>query len=98
MATILIDKNVMVPMRDGVQLATHVYRLGGDMPALALITSTPYDKEQALAGNSFDIMRAVQAGYAVVVQDARGRYASEGTDESHTPPRPSPAPDPSSAR
>jgi predicted acyl esterase len=29
MATIVIDKNIMVPMRDGVQLATDVYRLEG---------------------------------------------------------------------
>jgi putative CocE/NonD family hydrolase len=34
MATILIDKHVMVPMRDGVQLATDVYRLQGAAPAL----------------------------------------------------------------
>jgi predicted acyl esterase len=95
MATILIDKNVLVPMRDGVQLATDFYRLDGAMPAPALITRTPYDKEQALAGNSFDIMRAVQAGYAAVVPDVRGRYASEGAEESHIPHRPSLAPAPS---
>ena len=33
MATILIDKNVMVPMRDGVHLATDIYRLAGAPPA-----------------------------------------------------------------
>jgi len=79
MATILIDKNVMVPMRDGVRLATDVYRLDGATPAPVLITRTPYDKERAVAGSdTFDILRAVQAGYAVVIQDVRGRYASEG--------------------
>ena len=30
----MIDKHVMVPMRDGVQLATDVYRLQGAAPAL----------------------------------------------------------------
>lgn len=80
MATILIDKNVMVAMRDGVRLATDTYRLQGADPAPVLLSRTPYDKEHALTGSTtFDILRAVQAGYAVVVQDVRGRYASEGT-------------------
>lgn len=79
MATILIDKNVMVSMRDGVRLATDVYRPEGAAPLPVLVMRTPYDKEGAAAGSDvFDILRAVQAGYAVVVQDVRGRYASEG--------------------
>jgi putative CocE/NonD family hydrolase len=80
MATILIDKGVMVPMRDGVRLATDVYRLDGASPAPVLLARTPYDKERGAAatGVPFDLLRAVQAGYAVVVQDVRGRYASEG--------------------
>src|SRR5437764_10892114 len=81
MATILIDKNVMVPMRDGMRLATDVYRLDGAAPAPVLLSRTPYDKEHALVGSTgvpFDILRAVQAGYAVMIQDVRGRYASEG--------------------
>lgn len=78
MPTILIDKHVLVPMRDGVRLATDVYRLDGAPPAPVLLARTPYDKEHALAGSGFDILRAVQAGYAVVIQDVRGRYASEG--------------------
>ena len=41
MVTILIDKNVMVPMRDGVRLATDVYRLDGSSLAPVLITRTP---------------------------------------------------------
>jgi uncharacterized protein len=81
MRAILIDKNLMVPMRDGVRLATDVYRLQGATPAPVLLTRTPYDKERTLgggAGVAFDILRAVQAGYAVVIQDVRGRFASEG--------------------
>jgi putative CocE/NonD family hydrolase len=85
MATILIDKNVMVPMRDGVRLATDVYRLDNAAPAPVLLARTPYDKERAVAstGVPFDIMRAVQAGYTVVIQDVRGRFASEGTCNAH---------------
>ncbi len=84
MATILIDKNVMIPMRDGVQLATDVYRMDSASPVPVLLARTPYDKERGLAGSvPFDIMRAVQAGYAVVIQDVRGRFASEGTFSDH---------------
>ena len=81
MSTIRIEKNLMVPMRDGVRLATDIYRLEGTAPAPVLITRTPYNKEYILAGNTFDILRAVQSHYTVVVQDVRGRYASEGTFE-----------------
>ena len=48
MGTILIAKNVMVPMRDGVRLATDVYRLEGAAPAPVHLARTPYDKEEAL--------------------------------------------------
>jgi hypothetical protein len=39
--TILIEKNIMIPMRDRVQLATDVYRLEGASPAPVLIARTP---------------------------------------------------------
>lgn len=84
MATILIDKNIMVPMRDGVQLATDVYRLADAAPAPVLMARTPYNKDYMVAnGDTFDILRAVQAGYTVVTQDVRGRFASEGTFNPH---------------
>ena len=72
-------------MRDGVRLATDVYRLDGTALAPVLLARTPYDKERAVAstGVPFDILRAVQAGYAVVIQDVRGRFASEGTFNIH---------------
>jgi predicted acyl esterase len=62
-------------MRDGVQLATDVCRLDGARGAPVLLSRTPYDKERALAGSAFDTLRAVRAGYAVVIQDVRGRIA-----------------------
>ena len=86
MPMIRIDKNVMLPTRDGIRLATDVYRLEGASPAPVLVTRTPYDKEQTVVGGggvAFDIFRAVQAGYAVVIQDVRGRVASEGEFTPH---------------
>jgi putative CocE/NonD family hydrolase len=74
-----VIKNVMVAMRDGVKLATDLYRparsgtiVGGKFPAL--LTRTPYNKDDA--GNEARTYAA--KGYVVVVQDVRGRYGSEG--------------------
>ena len=82
----LILRDIMVPMRDGVRLATDVYRptddngepLPGTLPTILLRTS--YDKT---AVRYFDETTAtfIRQGYAVVKQDLRGRYASEGTGQ-----------------
>ena len=78
---IRIDKNVMVAMRDGVLLATDVYQPEMSEPAPTLVMRLPYDKESTTQEISplHDIFRIVRAGYVVVVQDCRGRAASEGT-------------------
>lgn len=71
--------NVPVPMRDGTILYADVHRpaVGGPFPVLLM--RTPYDKSNLASINgTMDILRAVRAGYAVVIQDCRGRYASEG--------------------
>lgn len=72
---ILIEKNIMVPMRDGILLATDVYRRANDAAVPALVVRMPYDKERYV---SPEMMTFVKAGYAVVVQDTRGRFASQG--------------------
>lgn len=65
----------MVPMRDGVKLATNIYLPKGDGPFAVVLTRTPYGKD---AGLSLASDRYLKAGYAYVVQDCRGRFASEG--------------------
>ena len=76
--TILIDKHLDVRMRDGVRLSTDVYR-PDSAPIPALLMRLPYNKElPALTNFAFDVLRGAQAGYAVVIQDTRGRYASSG--------------------
>ena len=76
---LLIDKHLQVLMRDGVLLATDVYRPAGPGPFPVVMMRLPYNKEQPvllfLAG---DILRVAQAGSAVVVQDCRGTWASGG--------------------
>lgn len=74
---IVIEKDVAVPMRDGVALRADVYRPSGDGPFPVLLYRTPYGKHQAVQSYHTH-RRAVDRGYAVVLQDVRGRYASEG--------------------
>lgn len=70
---------VMVPMRDGVRLATDIFRPKGDESDLPLIfIKTPYDFN-AVSGPTLDwTFEAVSRGYAVAIQNERGRYYSEG--------------------
>lgn len=75
-----IERDVPVPMRDGVTLYADVYRPGTQESYPTLLLRTPYNKDTtALAQLYIDAMRAVRRGYVVVVQDVRGRYRSDGT-------------------
>ncbi|GAB5405015.1 MAG: CocE/NonD family hydrolase [Aureliella sp.] len=72
------DTMMMVPMRDGVRLATDVHRPKGDGPFPAVLIKTPYNFNK-LGGSTLGFTsRAVERGYAVVIQNERGRYYSEG--------------------
>ena len=92
--SIVVERDVMVRMRDGVRLATDIYRPARDgvpidEPLPVILERTPYDKtgtsrsEISLA-NPEPMDRAtlagefVQEGYVVVWQDCRGRYRSGG--------------------
>lgn len=76
---VLIDKNVAIPMRDGVVLKADVYRPQGDERFPVLLQRTPYNKEfLPIVAMTLDPIRAAAAGYAVVIQDVRGRWASAG--------------------
>lgn len=69
-----VDQNVMVAMRDGVRLATDVYRPSAPGIYPVILTRTPYDKTPAKEEGTF----FAENGYVYIVQDTRGRYASEG--------------------
>jgi uncharacterized protein len=71
------EKDVPVPMRDGVILRADLLRPRGDGSFPVLVYRTPYGKEPALQEYT-TFRHAVEHGYAVVVQDVRGRYASDG--------------------
>jgi putative CocE/NonD family hydrolase len=76
---IVIHRDVMVAARDGVRLATDVYlpaRNGAVSSGVpAIVERTPYNKER---GTDALVNFFVPRGYAVVFQDVRGRYRSEG--------------------
>ncbi len=70
---------LMVPMRDRVGLATDVYLPAHDGKPLdrklpAILTRTPYGRTGSDGLGRYYAAR----GYAVIVQDTRGRYDSEG--------------------
>jgi predicted acyl esterase len=77
--SLTVDRNLPVQMRDGTTLYADVYRPASPGPHPALLTRTPYDK--ALRGPAPFVVRAATAGYAVVIQDVRGRFTSEGPFE-----------------
>ncbi|MDE0823702.1 MAG: CocE/NonD family hydrolase, partial [Dehalococcoidia bacterium] len=73
-----IDSNIAVAMRDGVTLYADIYRPDNDGPFPTILQRTPYDKSTSLTNTMLDPIRAAKAGFAVVIQDTRGRHASEG--------------------
>ena len=73
------ETNVAVPMRDGVVLRADVYRPSGSGRHPTLLQRIPYGKHSPRYRSMYlDPMRALDRGYAVVIQDVRGRHASDG--------------------
>ena len=77
---IVVFKDVMVPMRDGVRLACNIYRpalngklVEGKFPVI--LERTPYSKD----ADEYWTTVFVPLGYVAVRQDVRGRFNSEGT-------------------
>jgi uncharacterized protein len=67
-------QQLKVPVRDGIQLATDLYLPRGPGPYPTIAIRTPYTKaEGRLIADFF-----TRYGYAVAIQDVRGRHASEG--------------------
>lgn len=72
-----VEKSVMVPMRDGVKLSTDLYfpeRAGEKLPVV--LVRTPYNKN--VDGRNALAVRFAEQGYAVAVQDVRGKFESDG--------------------
>ena len=77
--SVTFDYNVPILMRDGVTTYADVFRPQAEGKVPALLQRTPYDKSSpASRTGAMDAIRAASHGYAVVIQDVRGRYSSEG--------------------
>lgn len=79
----IIDQKVMVPMRDGIRLATDIYRPKGDKRVPIIFSRTPYNfnswRDGEESTRSYErAYEAVKKGYAYVIQNERGRFFSEG--------------------
>lgn len=83
----IIDRKVMVPMRDGVHLATDIYRpKNASGPVPVIWVRTPYnfnywDVANGVPADMNRILTAVKHGYAIVIQNERGHFFSEGNYE-----------------
>ncbi len=71
----IIELDAAIEMRDGVTLYADIYRPDVEGECPVILQRTPYDKRTAAAVN---ILTTVENGYAVIVQDVRGRYRSGG--------------------
>ena len=83
---IVVDENVMVPMRDGVRLATDIYRPAIDGQAVpgplpTILGRTSYDKRWRWLWIEPVARYFAPRGYVVAVQDLRGRRRSEGVGQ-----------------
>ena len=78
-ARVQVDTGIAVPMRDGVVLRADLWRPNQDGRFPVLVYRTPYGRSGAGAAEL--VRAAVGRGYAVVLQDVRGRYGSNGEFE-----------------
>lgn len=76
---LIVEKHVPIAMRDGVTLSADVYRPSEGEPRSTVLIRTPYCKDDPAHANTWiNVLRAVECGWVVVVQDVRGRFRSEG--------------------
>jgi uncharacterized protein len=80
----VIERKVMVPMRDGVRLATDIYRPKNATGKVPIVwVRTPYnfnywDVRNGVPSDMTAALTAVKRGYAYIVQNERGHFFSEG--------------------
>ena len=88
----VVERKVMMPMRDGVRLATDIYRpknAAGKVPIV--FVKTPYnfnywDVRNRVPADMTSAITAIKRGYAYVVQNERGHFFSEGNYDILGPP------------
>lgn len=77
---VIVERNIPTTMRDGVVLFSDIYRPSVEGQYPVLLQRTPYNKSLPfIASLTLDPIEAAIQGYVVIIQDTRGRYASEGS-------------------
>lgn len=79
--SVVVDRNVPMTTRDGVTLRADVYHPSASGRFPVLLVRTPYDKDGIAANPTSPPPFFTPHGYVTVVQDCRGRFASEGEFE-----------------
>lgn len=82
-----LHRAVPVPMRDGTTLRADVWLPDSSGRWPVLLERTPYDRSSSFMSQhvvGLEALRALDAGFAVVIQDTRGRFGSEGTFDPFT--------------
>ncbi len=88
----VVDRKVMMPMRDGVRLATDIYRPKSATGSVPIVfVKTPYnfnywDVRNGVPSDMTGALTAIKRGYAYVVQNERGHFFSEGNYDILGPP------------
>ena len=75
--SIKLSTDLAVPMRDGIILYADLYLPDMDGQFPTIIQRTPYDKSSSLSNQMLDPIKVAKSGYAILIQDTRGRYTSE---------------------
>ncbi|MGH7185954.1 MAG: CocE/NonD family hydrolase, partial [Pseudomonadota bacterium] len=96
----IVERRVMIPMKDGVRLATDIYRpkdstapRGTSVAKYPTVfVKTPYnfnfwDVRNGVPSDMTAALTAIKRGYAYVVQNERGHFFSEGNYDILGPPR-----------
>jgi uncharacterized protein len=79
----VIERKVMVPMRDGVRMQADIYRPKGDSKFPVIFSRTPYnfnwwDVRLGAPRDMTTVLDAIKRGYAYVIMNERGHFFSEG--------------------
>jgi putative CocE/NonD family hydrolase len=88
----IVERKVLIPMRDGVRLATDIYRPKNATSKVPIIFSrTPYnfnfwDVKNGVPADMTTVLTGVKRGYAYVIQNERGHFFSEGNYDILGPP------------
>ncbi len=73
---VIAQRNVAMKTRDGVTLRADIYRPKSPEKFPVILIRTPYDK--SVGGTVGPAYTIVPRGYVLIIQDVRGRFASEG--------------------